>query len=341
MKTWVLLLVGFILTLTATQVIAQPILGFTNADGFPNVVSNSGHYTLSGWIANRGNQPFTGVIEVRIRANNGTVTQVSTSNLASNPLLPGDSTFWSHSNFNFPNGQFRLGNNDVLIWPTSATGSGTVDSDTLHHPIFVSNSAVFRLHDQGFSQMTMAQSPFGSYSFTAIATNLGEVANSNWIDLFVEIDGHSAIPIAEANGLYFTGDQAEFQVFDLDLMRIYHITEQQASALHNVKFFVMERETQMEPYNLVVVNFYEPMGLPAASVDELSVYPNPTNGLLKLQLPDGFEVTSIAITDFTGKSLLQSSEAIEALDVSGLAPGAYIVHANGTTGCLSRGFLKQ
>ena len=64
---------------------------------------------------------------------------------------------------------------------------------------------------------------------------------------------------------------------------------------------------------------------------QLTLYPNPTNGVLNIEIENAFESElQVDITDITGRSVLQTSyssfEKTESLDMSGFEPGIYIVN---------------
>ncbi len=57
----------------------------------------------------------------------------------------------------------------------------------------------------------------------------------------------------------------------------------------------------------------------------ISIYPNPTDGLLTVILPERQNLTGIRIADLSGKILISS--ASDNIDISSLATGIYILHA--------------
>ena len=59
----------------------------------------------------------------------------------------------------------------------------------------------------------------------------------------------------------------------------------------------------------------------------LTLYPNPTNGLLELQTPNNTSFNKIIITDSTGKTVLEQTQNTTQVDVEKLASGLYIIKA--------------
>jgi uncharacterized delta-60 repeat protein len=59
----------------------------------------------------------------------------------------------------------------------------------------------------------------------------------------------------------------------------------------------------------------------------LTLYPNPTNGLLQLQTPNNTIFNKIIITDSTGKIVLEQTQNTTQVDVEQLASGLYIIKA--------------
>ncbi|TPG71906.1 T9SS C-terminal target domain-containing protein [Hymenobacter nivis] len=80
-----------------------------------------------------------------------------------------------------------------------------------------------------------------------------------------------------------------------------------------------------------------------AGAPGFAAFPNPTAGPLRLELPPGFGLTEIQVLNALGQTVLRrpSSGASAELDLSGLAPGLYIVRARGTGGVLARGVVRR
>jgi serine protease len=76
---------------------------------------------------------------------------------------------------------------------------------------------------------------------------------------------------------------------------------------------------------------------------EFHVYPNPTSGPLRVELPPSFGGANLRVTNALGQAVL-SETAIgcsASLDLAGLAPGLYVLRAQGTAGVLSRTFVVR
>ncbi|MFD1469472.1 S8 family peptidase [Hymenobacter caeli] len=74
-----------------------------------------------------------------------------------------------------------------------------------------------------------------------------------------------------------------------------------------------------------------------------AVYPNPTTGPLRVELPTGFGLTEIQMLNALGQTVLRrpSHGASTDLDLTDLAPGFYTVRALGVGGVLARGVVRR
>lgn len=71
------------------------------------------------------------------------------------------------------------------------------------------------------------------------------------------------------------------------------------------------------------------------------IYPNPATNHIRISI-EGWAWGELTVRDVTGKALLvQQYEAGEHLDVSGLAPGTYLIELKGENGRVSRRFVKR
>jgi hypothetical protein len=73
----------------------------------------------------------------------------------------------------------------------------------------------------------------------------------------------------------------------------------------------------------------------------LTLYPNPTNGLLQLQTPNNTSFTKIIITDNTGKTVLEQTQNTTQVDVEQLASGLYIIKAFSGEEVFVNKFVKE
>ncbi|MDB5234501.1 MAG: hypothetical protein JWR44_1494 [Hymenobacter sp.] len=71
------------------------------------------------------------------------------------------------------------------------------------------------------------------------------------------------------------------------------------------------------------------------------VYPNPTAGPLRVELPPNFGGASIWVTNALGQAVLRQAVSgnSASLNLTGVAPGLYVLHAQGPAGVLTRTFV--
>ncbi|GAB3572567.1 hypothetical protein GCM10027345_03940 [Hymenobacter daeguensis] len=77
---------------------------------------------------------------------------------------------------------------------------------------------------------------------------------------------------------------------------------------------------------------------PAAALAGFEVYPNPTAGLLRVELPGSFGLLEIRVLNALGQAVLRqpSTSTSTSLNLAGLAPGLYLLRAQGQTGAVAR-----
>ena len=73
----------------------------------------------------------------------------------------------------------------------------------------------------------------------------------------------------------------------------------------------------------------------------LTLYPNPTNGLLQLHTPNNTSFNKIIITDNTGKTVLEQTQNTTQFDVEKLASGLYIIKAFSGEEVFVNKFVKE
>ena len=69
-----------------------------------------------------------------------------------------------------------------------------------------------------------------------------------------------------------------------------------------------------------------------------SVYPNPTTGPLRVEVPADFGLRAIEVRNLLGQLVRQqaASGTATAVNLTGLAPGLYLLRARGTASVLSK-----
>ncbi|WP_339837503.1 T9SS type A sorting domain-containing protein [uncultured Flavobacterium sp.] len=77
------------------------------------------------------------------------------------------------------------------------------------------------------------------------------------------------------------------------------------------------------------------------SSNEISLYPNPTNHLLNIDVPDNFEVKSINIINQIGQTIINQNENYKSIDVSTLSNGIYFIKINSENGTITKQFIKN
>lgn len=314
----------------ASGLFGQYAFGFTNLDGFPDVVAQGVHYDISGWIVNNGTAPISGSFRVEMKVDQGSALSLDNSFVISTPLQPGDSIYWSKTNHNFPPGHFRLGLNDVLIWPTSPAFPNA-DVDSLVKPVYFSESAIFRLETNGFQQISSGINIHRSYNMDIEATNISELSNTKTVLLYAKIADHDPIEIDRRQGIFDQGEVVNFRVHHLEIDEIFDINYDNIPS--KVEFFVLERDF-VEPYNRLN---YAVEG--AVAVDQtiegtqVSIFPNPSSGYLNIAMPDNWKAdANIKLFDLSGREVLKVEKVIAGFQTDELQAGLYLLQLSSAKG---------
>ena len=81
--------------------------------------------------------------------------------------------------------------------------------------------------------------------------------------------------------------------------------------------------------DMITVNVNSANAIETLVMDDISIYPNPTDGILKLEFSNTIENTWIRIINVTGQVVyseyLENLTGIKTLDLSGLDKGVYIL----------------
>lgn len=75
-------------------------------------------------------------------------------------------------------------------------------------------------------------------------------------------------------------------------------------------------------------------------LDQVSVYPNPTNGIVQVNLPSSVEILSVSVSDISGKQM-NANVSGNTVDMSNFANGVYMVNVNTNEGNLVRKVVKN
>ncbi|MGV8993013.1 MAG: T9SS type A sorting domain-containing protein [Flavobacterium sp.] len=76
------------------------------------------------------------------------------------------------------------------------------------------------------------------------------------------------------------------------------------------------------------------------TLDQVSVYPNPTSGMVQVTLPSSVEILSVSVSDLSGKRM-NANVSGTTVDMSNFASGVYMINVNTTEGNLVRKVMKN
>ncbi len=325
MKSLYRLYFFLVLSLSVTVSQAQPSLGLSNLAGFPDVITQGTQYNVSGWIVNRGNVAFSGSIDMKMLVNGTDLLSVTNNFIIQTQLLPGDSVLWTENNYTFPPGQFRLGNNDVIIWSTAPSNS-SAESDSLGKPVYFTNSAAFRLENVGFEVFGEYADLEENYTFLPTVTNEGNKEANEGVDLFVKMNWFAPVLLRHYDVEVDINETVEFVIEDFNVLETFRIGHGDLDRNEPLilEFFALEHDIQMDPINERAVPVSKVTGLQSLSSEELIVYPNPSNGDFKVVVPNGLQAIGFDVFDLQGK-LVHSQDATDIVAFSSIPAGTYLL----------------
>jgi hypothetical protein len=306
---------------------AQPSLGLSNLAGFPDVVTQGTQYSLTGWIVNSGNTAFSGNVDMEMLVNGTDLLHITNNFNVQTPLQPGDSVYWMESNYTFPPGQFRYGNNDIIVWPTTPV-IGNSDRDSIGKPVYFTNNAALRLADSGFEVFGEFALLEDKYTFTCVATNEGDKNAPDGVDLYVQMNWYGPVFVTHFENDIQPGETVEFEVEDFNILEAFRIglgelTRNEPLVL---KFFVLEHNLTMDPLNFKQVPVSKVLAINDIDGVSASVYPNPSSSEIYIHVDSGLELREIRLIDVAGK-LVMESNTTNFLVIRDLPKGTYIFEA--------------
>lgn len=82
------------------------------------------------------------------------------------------------------------------------------------------------------------------------------------------------------------------------------------------------------------------LGVNNNMLSQVSVYPNPTTGILNVQTPSNVDVTSVALFDILGKQV-SADFSDSTINMSSLSQGVYLLKVETSAGTLTQKIVKQ
>ena len=95
--------------------------------------------------------------------------------------------------------------------------------------------------------------------------------------------------------------------------------------------------------NMVHTTVVEPLSITDVSnpLNQVLLYPNPTNKTLHIHLMDGFELQEVLIYDLQGKEVKKFQNRETTLDLEHLSPGMYLMKITTNQGTVNRQLIKN
>jgi hypothetical protein len=330
----------------AVSISAQSRVGFTNLNGFPDVITQQ-QYNLSAWIKNTGTTSISGNVDVKMQAVGGNVHIIDNNFGLPATLAPGDSVLWTKSNYNFPNGLLAPGQNDVLIWPTKIASA----SDTLKKPIYFANAAAFSMLETGLETVLLAGIDIDqNYPLAVTAFNIGAKANDYGIGFYYQV-GDATPVLMRMREQTIAPESAVSAEVEIPALRSQ--LEARYGTLGNgftVPVRIFAEELSGLPYYAAQTVHTE--ALVIFEIPEYGesdggplLYPMPTiDGVIELRHNEEFfeQVASAQLYGNDGRLIATYSSLGKTIDLSAITPGHYLLKIEGNDGSIwTRKIIRQ
>ncbi len=83
------------------------------------------------------------------------------------------------------------------------------------------------------------------------------------------------------------------------------------------------------------------LGLETETLNEISMFPNPTHDNIHLKLPESVILESVQLIDLNGKVVFYTQEQLHKIDLSKLSNGVYLLQLKTNVGEISKRIIKQ
>jgi Secretion system C-terminal sorting domain/Subtilase family len=244
--------------------------------------------------------------------------------------------------------------------PNNRYGNGRLDAfsalNSSNYPVFLDPAGVVSLCE-GDSALVLAPSDSTSYFWSdntfeqgawsqgeplsVTVTNPSGCAARSDTTFFTMIPA-PAPPIITANGLDLSSSSALTYQWFLEGAPIAGATAQQWTAQANGVYTVQITDTTGCAAFSDTLNVFS-VGIRSIEATSLSVWPVPARGLLNVTYTIG-DAAPFAVVDATGKQVITGriqAGNTRAIDISGLAPGTYVLRIQDRTDALQRSFVVR
>ena len=137
-----------------------------------------------------------------------------------------------------------------------------------------------------------------------------------------------------------TGNGTSFSISTATQMITFD-TDGLADGDHLFYVRVLNQDGEWSFYDHALFTIDPNLGVSENLINQLVVYPNPTDGLINISSSVDITITNTVIYDLTGKTLYQSKQNLHQLDVSSFPSGIYILNLTSDKGSASYKLIKK
>jgi len=202
---------------------------------------------------------------------------------------------------------------------------GQTDDDLMK--VTVTNSAgPFTVTSQSANGIIWNEGSTETITWNVSNTTAAPVSTAN-VDIFLSKDGGLTYPITLATSVPNNGSANVF----IPSGSITNTARVMVRGAGNIFYAINSKNIKIDLST----------SISEINLDNVNVYPNPTNGIINITLNENVNVEKIILTDLQGKIVYQNSQLSTQINISNLSRGIYMLKVQSNNGISIHKVIKQ